>query len=104
MRFVFAILAFVLAALMIAFGIAQRTIFLEPAAASLTATIGDGSRYAVLDGSALAAAPGSQTITVSGSDTVFMAYGRTSDITAWIGQDSYADVSLDADGTAFSSW
>jgi hypothetical protein len=101
-RFVFAILAFVLAALMIAFGIAQRTIFLEPAAASLTATIGDGSRYAVLDGSALAAVPGSQTITVSGSDTVFMAYGRTSDITAWIGQDSYADVSLDADGTAFS--
>jgi hypothetical protein len=101
-RFVFAILAFVLAALMIAFGIAQRTVFLEPASASLTATIGDGSRYAVLDGSDLTSIPGSQTITVSGSDTVFMAYGRTSDIQAWIGEDSYANVGLDDEGTAFT--
>jgi hypothetical protein len=101
-RFVFAILAFVLAALMIAFGIAQRTIFLEPASASLTATIEDGSRYAVIDGAALAAVPGSQTITVSGADSVFMAYGRTADITAWIGADTYADVTLDPAGTAFS--
>jgi hypothetical protein len=101
-RFVFAILAFVLAALMIAFGIAQRTVFLEPASASLTATIGDGSRYAVLDGSDLTSIPGSQTITVSGADTVFMAYGRTADIQAWIGDDSYANVGLDEDGTAFT--
>jgi hypothetical protein len=101
-RFVFAILAFVLAALMIAFGIAQRTIFLEPASASLTATIEDGSPYAVIDGSDLTSVPGSQTITVSGSDTVFMAYGRTADIQAWIGEDSYADVGLDEAGTAFT--
>ncbi|MCU1447651.1 hypothetical protein [Cryobacterium sp.] len=95
MRFVFAILAFVLAALMIAFGIAQRTIFLEPASASLTATIDDGSRYAIIDGAALAAVPGSQTITVSGADTIFMAYGRTADIQAWIGNDSYAAIGLE---------
>jgi hypothetical protein len=94
-RFVFAILAFVLAALMIAFGIAQRTIFLEPASASLTATIDDGSRYAIIDGAALAAVPGSQTITVSGADTIFMAYGRTADIQAWIGNDSYAAIGLE---------
>ncbi|MGY4857167.1 hypothetical protein [Cryobacterium sp. AP23] len=102
MRFVFAILAFVLAALMIAFGIAQRTIFLEPDSASISASIEDGSRYAVIDGSALAAVPGSQTLTVSGADTVFMAYGRTADILAWIGDDEYAAVNLDADGTAFT--
>jgi hypothetical protein len=101
-RFVFAILAFVLAALMIAFGIAQRTVFLEPDSASLTASISDGSRYAVLDGSDLTSIPGSQTITVSGSDTVFMAYGRTADIRAWIGDDSFADVGLDESGTAFT--
>ncbi|MBX0298635.1 hypothetical protein K2F54_01460 [Cryobacterium sp. 1639] len=102
MRFVFAILAFVLAALMIAFGIAQRTIFLEPASASITATIEDGSPYAVIDGSALAAGPGSQTLTVSGADTVFMAYGRTDDILAWIGADQYAAIGLDPDGSAFT--
>jgi hypothetical protein len=101
-RFVFAILAFVLAALMIAFGIAQRTIFLEPASASITATIEDGSPYAVIDGSALAAGPGNQTLTVGGSDTVFMAYGRTADILAWIGNDTYAAIGLDPDGNAFT--
>ncbi|ANP72994.1 hypothetical protein [Cryobacterium arcticum] len=97
MRFVFAILAFVLAALMIAFGIAQRTIFLEPASQSLSATIGDGSPYAVIEGSALTAFPGSQTITVGGADSVFVAYGRTSDVTSWIGSDDYADVAFDAE-------
>lgn len=102
MRFVFAILAFVLAALMIAFGIAQRTIFLEPASASITATIEDGSPYAVIDGNALGAGPGSQTLTVSGADTVFMAYGRTDDILAWIGADQYAAIGLDPDGSAFT--
>lgn len=103
MRFVFAILAFVLAALMIAFGIAQRTVFLEPASESLTATIEEGSRYAVIDSATLAAVPGSQTITVSGADTIFMAYGRTSDIQAWIGNDSYAAIGLeDVDGPALT--
>ena len=97
MRFVFAILAFVLAALMIAFGIAQRTVFLEPASTSMSTTVDDGSAYAVIDGSALGAFPGSQTITVSGSDSVFVAYARTADIQAWIGGDDYAAVGLDAD-------
>ncbi|POH65694.1 MULTISPECIES: hypothetical protein [Cryobacterium] len=97
MRFVFAILAFVLAALMIAFGIAQRTVFLEPASTSLSATVDDGAPYAVIDGAALGAFPGSQTITVSGSDSVFVAYARTADIQAWIGADEYAAVGLDAD-------
>ena len=97
MRFVFAILAFVLAAMMIAFGIAQRTVFLEPASTSLSATVEDGAAYAVIDGSALSALPGSQTITVSGSDSVFVAYGRTADIQAWIGGDEYSAVSFDAD-------
>jgi len=96
-RFVFAILAFVLAALMIAFGIAQRTVFLEPASTSMSTTVDDGSAYTVIDGSALGAFPGSQTVTVSGSDSVFLAYARTADIQAWIGGDDYAAVGLDAD-------
>ena len=97
MRFVFAILAFVLAALMIAFGIAQRTVFLEPASTSMSTTVDDGASYAVIDGSALGAFPGSQTITASGPDSVFVAYARTADIQAWIGGDDYSAVTLDAD-------
>lgn len=103
MRFVFAILAFVLAALMIAFGIAQRTVFLEPASTSLSVTVDDGSAYTVIDGAALTAFPGSQTLTVGGSDTVFVAYARTADIQAWIGGDSYALVGLDGEGKALTA-
>jgi hypothetical protein len=96
-RFVFAILAFVLAALMIAFGIAQRTVFLEPASLSLSTTVEDGSAFAVIDGTTLGAFDGSQTLTVSGSDTVFVAYGRTADVKSWIGADDYAEIAFGAD-------
>ena len=91
-RFVFAIVAFVVAAVMIVFGIAQRTVFLEPAFSSLSTTFGGGARYTVIDSSALTAFPGSQTITASGSDTVFIAYGRSADVEAWLGEDTYADI------------
>ena len=102
MRFVFAILAFVLAALMIAFGIAQRTVFLEPASTSLSTTVEDGSPFAVIDSTALAAFSGGQTLTVSGSDSVFVAYGRTDDVKAWIGAEDYADVGFDSEANALT--
>lgn len=95
-RFVLAIVAFVLAAVMIMLGIAQRTVFLEPASTSLSATVDGGERYAVVTPRALAAHPGSQTITVTGSDGVFLAYGRTADIEAWIGDDPHAEIGYKA--------
>ena len=91
-RFVFAIVAFVVAAVMIVFGIAQRTVFLEPASSSLSTTVDGGARYTVIDSSVLTAFPGSQTITASGSDTVFIAYGRSADVEAWLGEDTYAGI------------
>lgn len=93
MRFVLAIVAFVLAAVLIGFGIAQRTVFLEPSTRSLSATVEGEAAYTVIDSSALSAYPGNQTIQVSGSDTSFLAYGRTADIEAWIGNDAHAVVS-----------
>ncbi|TDW31251.1 hypothetical protein [Cryobacterium psychrophilum] len=95
MRFVLAIVAFVLAAVMIVFGIAQRTVFLEPSTSSLSASTSGSSAYTVIDSSALSASPGNQTIRVSGSESTFLAYGRTADVTAWIGGDAHAVVSLD---------
>ncbi|TFB58685.1 hypothetical protein E3N86_13305 [Cryobacterium sp. Hz7] len=102
MRFVLAIVAFVLAAAMIVLGIAQRTIFLDPASVSLSASVED-ARFAVVEPSALNAVPGSQTITVSGSDTVFLAYGRTDDVKAWLGDEPYVDIRKDKDTVALSS-
>jgi len=101
-RFVLAIVAFVLAAVMIVFGIAQRTIFLEPSTSSLTASTAGTSAYTIIDSSALAALPGNQSIRVSGAESTFLAYGRTADVTAWIGGDAHAVVSLDDQTHAFT--
>jgi len=96
-RFVLAIVAFVLAAAMIGIGIAQRTILLEPAFTSLSATVSENPKYIVIDPSALSASPGSQTINVRGDGNVFLAYGRSGDISSWIGDDAYATVALSAE-------
>ncbi|GGI47260.1 hypothetical protein BCL57_001959 [Agromyces flavus] len=103
MRFVLAILAFAAAAVMIGFGIAQRTVFLEPDRISLGTVVEDQADYIVLEPEALAAQSGKQTITVSGSETVFLAYGRTDDVEAWIGDDSYVSVGYDADAGEFTN-
>jgi len=93
-RFVLAIVAFVLAAVMIVLGIAQRTILLEPSFTSLTSTVTGDAKYTVIDPSALSASSGSQTINVRGDGAIFLAYGRSEDVAAWIGDDAYATVAL----------
>ncbi|WP_157372778.1 hypothetical protein [Agromyces sp. Root81] len=98
MRFVFAIVAFVAAAVMIGLGIAQRTVFLEPDRVSMTAQLSDvEADFIVIEPEALAAHPGKQTITVSGSPKAFLAYGRSSDVEAWLGDEEYASVGYDAE-------
>jgi len=96
-RFVFAILAFAAAAVMIGFGIAQRTVFLEPDRISLTSTTESDAAYVVVEPGALAARPGKQTLTVAGPDTVFLAYGRLGDVESWIGDAPHVSITHDTD-------
>jgi hypothetical protein len=95
-RFVFAIISFVLAAGLIGYGIAQRTILAEPDEVAVSASSNSGAAVTVIDGDTLNAFDGSQTLTIDGTKTVFAAYGRTSDVLAWIGDASYNAVSYDA--------
>ena len=97
MRFVLAIISFVVAAVMIGAGITQRTIFLEPDEVALTATSTTGSAVTVVDGDALNAFSGSQTLTISGSGDIVAAYGRTTDVVAWIGDTEYTQVGFDSE-------
>ncbi|MDQ0575668.1 hypothetical protein [Agromyces albus] len=97
MRFVFAIVAFIAAAVMIGLGIAQRTVLLDPDRVSLSAEVEGDADYIVLEPEVLAAHPGKQTLTVSGADTVFLAYGRSSDVEAWLGESPYIAVQHDAE-------
>ena len=97
MRFVLAIISFVLAAVMIGFGIAQRTFLAEPDEMTVATTVSSSAPVTVVDGTTLNSFSGTQKLALSGSDTVFAAYGRTSDVLAWIGDASYNTVALDPD-------
>lgn len=96
MRFVLALVAFVVAAAMMAVGIAQRTVLLPPDHAVASASIPAGAHYVVIPGSALKAHPGQQHLTIHGSDGLFAAYGRTGDVLAWLSGERYTRLGFDA--------
>ena len=102
-RFALAIVAFVAAAVMIGFGIAQRTVYLEPDRVSLYAEIDGQTAYTVIDPDALRAFPGKQTLNVSGSNAVFVSYGRSSDVAAWLGDAAYVAVAYDEEARELTS-
>lgn len=105
MRFVLAIASLILAAVLIVLGIAQRTIFLGPATFKLDAAVSSSEPYTVIPGSVLTSQPGTQSLTVSSGDDsdVFVAYGNTTDVDAWIGSGEYNAVALSEDGSELVS-
>lgn len=102
MRFVWAVVAFVLATLMIGAGIAQRTVLRGPEAVSETATVSSDAPYTLLDGAVLSSKPGTQTLRIEGDGTVFAAYGRTSDVEAWLTRSDYVRLDVDDAGEIVS--
>lgn len=98
MRFVWAVVAFVLATLMIGAGIAQRTVLRGPESVEQTVSIDGDAPYVVLDSGVLRMHPGTQTLSAEGDGTVFAAYGRTDDIHAWLSRSEYAHVTVNEDG------
>lgn len=101
-RFVWAVAAFVLAALMIGAGIAQRTVFQGPSTVTTEISVDDALPYVLVDGAVLNAQPGTQTLRARGDGEVFAAYGRTADLKAWLSDVSYTSVSLGSDGATRS--
>jgi hypothetical protein len=97
-RIVLAIISFTLAAVMIVFGIAQRTFLAAPDKVVLATTVEQDAPVTVIDGGALNAYVGTQTLTIVGTEQVTGAYGRTSDVLGWIGDASYNVVTLDETG------
>jgi hypothetical protein len=103
MRFVLALVAFVVAAGMIALGIAQRTVLLPPPRAVATTHVAKDVRYVVVPGTALRAHSGQQRVHIEGGGPVFAAYGRTTDVTAWLSGERYQRVGIDATTTTPST-
>jgi hypothetical protein len=101
-RFVIAIVLFVAAFFAIGLGIAQRTVLAGPESFSTEVTTGDAA-ITVVEGAALNALPGTQTVTVEGQGDIFLAYGRTGDVLAWIGDLPYNHVTFQAGATEFTT-
>lgn len=98
MRFVWAVVAFVLATVLIGAGIAQRTIFMGPDAQQVTVEVEEPAPFVLLDGDVLREHPGSQTLLIRGDGDLFAAYGRTPDMTAWLADSEYNRVTVGKDG------
>lgn len=94
MRFVWAVVAFVLATVLIGAGIAQRTIFMGPSEQSMEVSVDDPQPYVLVDAEVLSAHPGLQTLLVRGEGRIFVSYGRTDDMKAWLSDTGYTDVKL----------
>lgn len=102
-RFVWAVVAFIIAAVMIGAGIAQRTVFQGPSETSQTVQTDASTAYTLIDGAVLNSMPGSQTLRIEGDGQVFAAYGRTADVQAWLADVEYTAVTVDAEGVAQTS-
>ena len=98
MRFVWAVAAFALAALMIGAGIAQRTVFQGPRSATADLSVSQDAPYLLIDGAVLNSQPGAQTLRAQGEGEIFAAYGRTADIKAWLADTVYNEVTLGGAG------
>ncbi len=98
MRFVWAVVAFVLATVLIGAGIAQRTVFMGPSSQQMQVKIEEPAPFVLMDGDVLRARPGAQTLLLRGEGEIFAAYGRTADLKAWLADSDYNQVSLDKAG------
>jgi len=96
-RFVWAVVAFIIAAVMIGAGIAQRTILETPGEASQSIQTDQSTAYTLIDGAVLRSLPGAQTLRVEGTPDAYVAYGRTDDVKAWLADTSYTSVTMGGD-------
>ncbi|MTE23695.1 glycosyl transferase [Microbacterium sp. ZXX196] len=97
MRFVWAVVAFLVAVALVGTGVAQLTVLKGPdSITSELAPADDALAFTVVDSDVLGEHPGTPTITIStGADTeVFVAYGRTADIDAWLSDTSFNRATL----------
>lgn len=102
MRFVWAVAAFVLAALMVGTGIAQRTVLQGPKTDSQAIEVASDAPYVLIDGGVLTSHDGAQNLRVQENGTIFAAYGRTTDLHAWLAPSDYTQVSVE-DGEIVST-
>jgi len=105
-RFVLAIVSFVIGVVLVGLGVGQRTVFAPPTSTVASVTTTTDAPVTVIPGRVLVANPGHQRVRVSGApgdDTVFAAYGKSSDVNAWVAKARHQTIRYDAEGTTLRS-
>lgn len=97
MRFVWAVVAFIVAAALIGAGVAQRTVLRGPDTQQDALPVDSSQAYTLVDGAVFNKLPGGQVLKVGGTDAVYAAYGRTNDMQAWLADRGYNHVTLKGD-------
>lgn len=97
MRFVLAIVSFVIGLLLVGLAVGQRTVFAPPTSLVAEAPSSSSAPVTVIPGSTLNANPGYQRINIGGSGKVFAAYGKSSDVDAWVGDAKHTTLAFDAE-------
>jgi len=112
-RLIASLVLLAISTLCLTVGIVQRTVFEEPETIQQTIKMDTSAPATIISGSALVAYPGRQTVTVSGgvagrvpsesgeefvrkeSSSVFVAYGSTLDVMAWLEPGRHTKLSYD---------
>lgn len=94
MRFILALVSLLIAVVLIGYGIAQRTVLAGPDQITAVSEASSDATVTVIDGETLNARPGLQDVRVDG-DAIFAAYGRTTDVLAWVGDATYNNLTFD---------
>lgn len=94
MRFLIAALLFVISVTLLLTGLAQRTIWAPPSQISQAIQLESAKSLVLIPNSVLNAHRGNPTVYVHGSGATFLATGRESDVSAWIGSSSFDTVTL----------
>jgi len=92
-RLVLSIITFVAAGVMLAIGIVVRLAPVTPWHDFAVETSGTAP-LTVISGAVLNELDGNQTVTVDGQERVTVAYARTGDVMAWVGNASYNEISF----------
>jgi hypothetical protein len=97
-RFAIALVTLLIAGVLVASGVAQRTILKPADHLTVAADIPSDVHYVLVPGSVLQSHEGQQQLHLSGADVAFASYGRTADVTAWLSGQRYAELRVDDSG------
>ncbi|MBC7519386.1 MAG: hypothetical protein H7248_11010 [Microbacteriaceae bacterium] len=96
MRFIFALFSFVVALGLFGVGFAQRTFLSGPESFTASTVSLTGNAVTIIDGATLTALAGRQTLSLAGSAAIVAAYGRSTDVRAWLGDTRHTTINYDA--------